>query len=94
MRKPWDFEEPLCAEVGSEIFFARDTDETEYTSSSTRTYQDAKKICEMCTHKMECAEWGIVNETHGVWGGLTPVERNTIRRRSRITVVPKERFIL
>jgi hypothetical protein len=31
----------------------------------------ARSICNNCEHKAECAEWGIYNERHGIWGGLT-----------------------
>lgn len=80
LRRPWDFEDPLCAEVGVEIFFNVDKDDSKILHVPLGEYSMARKICEKCVHKIECAQWGIENETHGVWGGLSPNERNKIRK--------------
>ena len=42
-RGPWEFEEPLCAEVGVEIFYTDDKDEKKVESMST--YAMANSIC-------------------------------------------------
>lgn len=76
---PKFFENPPCAEVNVEIFFAKDPDEPGYTSSEGE-YREAKKICMGCEYRIECAEWGIKNEIYGMWGGLTPRERQRMRR--------------
>lgn len=82
IRPPWEFESPVCAEVGTEIFFSRDADEGGDSSAMVKElYKEAKKICAGCDHKTECAEWGIKNETHGVWGGLSPADRKKLRGR-------------
>jgi len=83
-RGPWEFEEPLCAEVGVEIFYTDDKDEKKLESMST--YAMANSICKKCPHKNECAEWAIKNELFGFWGGLSPKERTNIRRDKRIPV--------
>lgn len=42
----------------------------------------AKAICNRCPIKPVCAEYAIISdEPYGIWGGLTPSERNSIRRR-------------
>lgn len=42
----------------------------------------AKNICEGCPVKTLCAMAAIVDgEQHGIWGGLTPAERNRIKAR-------------
>lgn len=87
MKKPWEFEDPRCAEVGVELFFNRDYDDGP-KNMKFDNYKDAKKICETCDHKIECAEWGIKHEVHGMWGGLTPQERKQIRRTR--TFIPVE----
>ena len=92
MNKPWEFEDPLCAEVGTEIFFAKEPDDLDGVPVA-RTYEEARKICQRCDHKIECAEWGIANETYGMWGGLTPTERSQARKKRRIFVTPREQFI-
>lgn len=85
-RPPWHFEEPKCAEVGTEIFFAIDRDEPRSASLSANEYGLAQEVCKRCPHKMECAEWGILNETHGVWGGLTPQQRARLRTQRQIQI--------
>ena len=86
VRPPWEFEDPVCAEVGTEIFFGKDQDELHMLSNRIPqdTYKDAKAICQTCKHLLECADWGIENEVHGVWGGLSPLDRKKIRSRLQL----------
>ena len=54
---------------------------------------DAKKVkefCNKCAHQVECAEWGIAKERFGIWGGLNPRERQSIRRRRRVRLQDDE----
>ena len=44
----------------------------------------ARAMCESCPIKAACAEWGIHRERYGIWGGLMPKERETIRKENRI----------
>lgn len=92
MRPPWEFEEPACAEVGTNLFFQPDRDDPAETGVVDREYKYAREICKSCPHLAECAEWGIFNETHGMWGGLSPQERATFRTRRRIPLTPKVDF--
>ena len=83
---PWEFENPLCAEIGPYYFYMED-------DGIEVSHNDAKKVkslCGSCTHQFECAEWGIAKERFGIWGGLNPRERQNIRRRRRIRVVDDE----
>lgn len=41
----------------------------------------AKRICGRCDDRIACLEWGLANETFGIWGGTTIAERTKIRRR-------------
>lgn len=84
--KPWEFDQPLCAEVGTEIFFVDDKDDPRPKMKVLPDYNSAKKICKSCVHRTECAEWGIKHEVFGVWGGLTPQERAIIRKSRRMNV--------
>ena len=75
MRVPWEYEEPACAEVGSNFWFPeKGEDSTEI--------EIAKRICSLCTHKSECLEWGMKNEVFGIWGGYTARQRQAMRRKS------------
>jgi len=78
MRVPYRFENPLCSEVGTEIFFP-DTGEQAQAES-------AKKICKKCTHMTECLEWAMAYEYFGVWGATSPRERMRTRRKLNIRV--------
>jgi len=82
---PWEFDEPLCAEVGAELFFQDDRDDKR-AGMSEIDYNASKRICNSCVHKSDCAAWGIEHEIHGVWGGLSPQDREKIRRSKRMTV--------
>lgn len=84
---PWKFERPLCAEIGTEIFFIEDKDEA--TSRARQAdYTSAKLICSRCEHITECGEWAIKKEKHGFWGGYAPHERKAIR--SKLNIVLEE----
>jgi len=81
MREPNQFEAPSCAEVGGDFWFPeRDN------GSNTTEMLFAKSICRSCPHQSECAEWGIRNEVHGIWGGLVSRELRKIRRQRGITL--------
>ena len=73
MRGPWQFEEPSCAEIGTELFFADDKEDTSEMKL-------ARTICNSCTHKTECLEWAIAHEEVGIWGGTTGNQRRKIKR--------------
>jgi WhiB family redox-sensing transcriptional regulator len=82
MREPIQYEAPLCASVGGDFWFP---EKATGGSNSTEMVM-AKSICRQCPHQAECAEWGIQNEVHGIWGGITEGERRFIRRKRRIIV--------
>ena len=83
MREPRNYEAPLCAQVDGDLWFPNN-------GGDTRNIHFAKRICSECTHRLECAEWGIYNERHGIWGGLTSRERESIRARRGIRVRREE----
>lgn len=82
MRHPRLFEKPGCAEVGGDFWFPEKSDGL----TNTVEMQIAKSICKKCPHQSECAEWGIVNESYGIWGGLVSRERQQIRSARGITL--------
>jgi hypothetical protein len=82
LRKPSEYEEPLCAQISGDLFFQDEVDEK--TVESYKNYKMAQKICKKCSHVTECAEWGIKNEYYGIWGGLNTQERRKIRASRRI----------
>ena len=80
---PWMYEQPLCAEIGAELFYIEDKDE-EVVGQRLNGYIEAKKICSKCIHISECGEWAIKNEKHGFWGGYSPEERKQVRSKLNI----------
>ena len=83
MREPREYENPLCAEIGGDFWFP-ERDNPENRKLLDPSY--AKSICRSCTHKTECAQWGIKNERFGIWGGLTEYERTLLRTINKIRV--------
>lgn len=81
-RKPWEFVNPNCSKVEVNVFYIQDIDEDSDTSDYD--HKQAKKLCSACSYQVDCAEWGIMYETFGIWGGLTPRERIQIRRARNI----------
>lgn len=79
---PWEFTNPLCAEIGVELFY-RDEDFEDDRAIIHGEQVKAAQVCNSCEHLADCAEWGINRERWGVWGGLTPRERQSIRRKRR-----------
>ena len=84
-REPWRYEQPLCAEVGTDLFYLDDRDEPS-SLPKIGDYDSARKVCNSCPHISECREWGILNEIHGFWGGLNPKERQKIRSKLKIVI--------
>lgn len=87
--KPWEFIDPVCSEVGTSFFYSKDRDDPdlkyEEDEESDRTdYSLARSICSTCIYKAPCREWGIHHEAHGVWGGMSPKERQHARSRRGI----------
>lgn len=64
---------PPCQNTDPEIWFGDKDEGYHYTNM-------ARKLCGMCPAMQACSEYAIIAiEDHGVWGGLTPRERQNIR---------------
>ena len=86
LRRPDEFESPSCATVGGDYWFP----ELELGGITQAEARVAKSICHSCPHKVECAEWGIYNEAHGIWGGLTNRDRQAVRRQRGIKIYQED----
>jgi hypothetical protein len=86
MREPRFYEAPSCATIGGDLWFP----DTKTDVNAVQDAASAKKICNRCPHKRECAEWGIANEAHGIWGGLTIRDRQQVRRDRGIKIHQEE----
>ena len=66
----------LCINYDTDILFPE-----EYEPSDVA---QAKSICGNCWMKDKCLSFALqMNEKEGVWGGTTPKERHSIRRKAR-----------
>ena len=76
--QPW-LPEALCSQTDPEIFFPE-------KGEPGRT---AREICFKCPVIHDCLQWAIDNrEMHGIWGGLSPVDRKIMGNAKSPTQVP------
>lgn len=67
--EPW-MTDALCAQTDPEAFFPE-------KGGSNR---DAKLTCQSCTVIDDCLAFALANnETHGIYGGLSPKERRRLK---------------
>jgi hypothetical protein len=82
MRPPgypvWTGNEP-CRNTDPDIFFPDHEPARERVAI-------IKSICARCASKHPCSAWAIEHEKQGWWGGLSPLERDAIRRSRNIIV--------
>lgn len=70
-----------CTAHHPELFFPIGT-----AGPALAQLEQARAICRSCPVRLACLEWAIdVGADHGIWGGLSEQERQTLRRRRRRT---------
>lgn len=69
-----------CREVASALFFEPDNDRG---AGRTDREERAKQVCGRCPVIVECRAHGLAAEDYGIWGGLTALERETMRHAGR-----------
>ncbi len=52
--------------------------------------EEAKSVCRACPALRACLAYAVRNEAHGVWGGMTPVERRRLTTAD-VIFTPEER---
>lgn len=78
-----DYELAACQGVSDpEIFFPVKTTVIEDTTVL------AKAICGKCPVKLDCLSHGLHHEKDGIWGGTTPNERQSLRKKLKIVFEP------
>ena len=70
------FDEGACMGCGTDAFYT--------ASGETVEYRMAKKICSTCPVMDVCLEWALHHETHGLWAGTSPKDRERMRRNRGI----------
>ncbi len=67
-------DDAACSETDPEAFFP--------TNGDTRNEAAAKKVCNRCDVRLECLQYALgVDEPHGIWGGLTALERKRLKKK-------------
>lgn len=67
-------ERGACNDHPADVFFPKRGEST----------KPAKVVCATCPVRRECLDFAIDEGiTHGVWGGLSELERRSIRRTTR-----------
>ena len=61
----------------------RGADPDVFFPTKNRTAHAAKRICAVCEVRAECLAYALDNEPLGVWGGMSPRERRTLRKQRR-----------
>jgi WhiB family transcriptional regulator, redox-sensing transcriptional regulator len=75
-----------CRSADPELFFPIGT-----TGPALEQIEVAKQVCRRCEVADACLEWALrTGQDAGVWGGLSEVERRTLKqqRRERIQSAP------
>lgn len=76
----WSWQEQgACRNMDTSLFFYEDN---ERGPDKEARIASAKAICGTCTVRTECLEFALqIKEDYGIWGGYTPEERQSIRRK-------------
>jgi WhiB family redox-sensing transcriptional regulator len=52
-----------------------------YVAEHTGPYTYARTVCATCPVKLDCLNWALrADERQGMWGGLSPRQRQQLRR--------------
>lgn len=64
------------------LFFAARFDSPRPSRKVRLAIMEAKSVCARCAVRNVCLDFAIESgEDYGIWGGLTPGERDMVRRR-------------
>ena len=66
-----------CLQADPELFFPI----AEGTGPAARQAEAAKAVCGPCVVRKNCLSFALEAMPEGIWGGTTPDERRTVRRR-------------
>jgi hypothetical protein len=92
MLRPWEFENPPCRELGTDVFYADQTVGAT-TKYGFRQLATVKKVCGNCPFQKDCLDWGVKHESFGIWGGATEYERSMIRKKTGTKFKSLEKYL-
>lgn len=68
-----------CREANHDLFYS---DDNERPIERRLREQHAREVCRSCTVSRHCLAYALeIEEPHGMWGGMSEVERQRIRLR-------------
>lgn len=68
----------VCRNEDPELFFPIGD-----TGPALTQIEQAKNVCRRCPVTEECLRWALeTGQDDGVWGGLSEIERRTLKRRA------------
>lgn len=68
-------EQAACAQIGPGLFYVGE-------KAQVREYDAARSVCTTCPVQADCLDFALeVDDRHGMWGGLTPGERDQVRNK-------------
>lgn len=76
-----------CATVEPELFFPN------YNEGGRLDEEEAKAVCRRCPLMYGCLEFALhTGDQWAILGGMTPAERNSLKRRNKapVTFIPLE----
>lgn len=85
-----DLTDAACAGMDGDMFYddmiasESVSDYGYYTSTAPKQHAMLRRVCANCPVKIECADFAIKHERFGFWGGLTAMERHSIRSMNNI----------
>lgn len=72
-------DQAACRDTDPELFFPASEDVTR--RAVARRVAAAKTVCASCPVWADCLAWAVQNgQDHGIWGGLTTLERRRLAR--------------
>lgn len=83
MLEPWNFDDPNCASIDTEVFYPDLYEAFQYSAYAVKTI---KNLCGSCKHQVDCLEWSLHHEGYGLWAGYSERERRVIRKQRGIVL--------
>ena len=80
------FDQAACSGTGTELWYE------ERMSKKHLNVRDLRAVCMNCPALQPCAEYAVVWEEWGFWGGMTPNERRAIRKQQGIPLHDPSRW--
>lgn len=84
---PFDTTLSACQEHGVSVFYPL-AEHAHMSSKMRALIIKAKQICETCPVKEPCLEYALVNESYGIWGGMSETERQYERMNRGLVYQP------